>query len=281
MSSRGWKFALGVLLFAVALPLWGAVDNSTIGSSYVLVADGMVLNDSIPPTVGGPDNLGTPQWFIFRAIANHSYVVDLTTFRAWTFNDVPQVKATFFSTINGSSEVALPGGTVNDVTGSDPAGGFVYSGPPIKRYAVTPATTTLVAFEVESDLNYQTASPQSFGVRLLDTTLVSARWTTNGYNAFVALHNSSESSSPIVVTYYDEAGAVLGTDTTTLAGHGSVQFLKTASDPTFGGRKGAVEVACRCAPGNITGQVYSVNVGNASLLQFPLVENRTYGRGTY
>jgi hypothetical protein len=249
----------------------GATDNSSQGNAFYVSPDGVLQDDLIPATLGGLDNAGTPQWFVAQLQSRRSYVFEVVSRGMFQFNDPPQPAPTFFE---NDGATALAGVSLSEISYCDPkAGDFAQI--PIRRYAIVNNTDTskFMKIRVTSGLNYQTAEDQPFQVRLVDTTLASARWTTNTYNSFVALHNRSSCPLNYLITYYDEAGVQIGQASGALAGRGSVQVRKDATDPVFGSKRGSVEVQSSGAAGDLDGTVYVMS--NALVVQFPL-ERRRY-----
>ncbi len=251
--------------------------NETIQAAYVLWPDGMAVTDSIPPTTGLGD-AGTPQWFRFGGGARRSYSVEIFQLRENGINSPAQ--ATLGAAFNNTSgTVAVP---FDDLSFADPTGGD-FNPPSIRRYSIRDlAASGPVFLKIISSLNFETGDTQTFRIRVLDTTLVGARVSTNGYDTFVALHNSGDYGVSIAIHFYNEAGTFIGTKTSSIGARGSAQIRYAQGDPTYGGLRGSIEVTHDGAPGSIVGQIYWYNSATQTFgPQLPLQESRSWGRGAY
>ncbi len=265
-------------LFALALAATfgvstaaSATENTIPERAYYVSPDGVLQDDFIPATAGGAGNEGTPQWFVIRLQARRSYVFEVVSRGMFGFNDPPQPNPKFYE---NDGTTTLAGVALGEISYCDPkAGDFAQI--PIRRFSIVNNTDTskFAKISVTSGLNYQTAEDQPFQVRLVDTTLAAARWTTNNYNSFVALHSRSDCAVSYFLTYYDEGGAQIGQVSGALSARGSVQVRKDAGDPTFGGKRGSVEVIYSGAAGDLMGVIQSIN--GSTVLQYPL-ERRRY-----
>src|SRR5262249_51370573 len=139
------------------------------------------------------------------------------------------------------------------------------------------ATSGPVFLKVVSDLNYETSDTQTFRIRVVDTTLLAARVSTNGYDTFVALHNSGDYTVSVAVHFYSEAGSFVGTQSGTINARGSLQLRYTQGDATYGGLRGSIEVTHNGAPGSVVGQTYWYNSATETFgPQQPLQESRSW-----
>lgn len=262
-------FALGLLCSAAR-----AVDNTTVNTSFYLSPDGVLMEDTIPPTQGTGNNAGTPQWFVFWVEAQRSYVFEVISKGVYFVNTPPQPIPTFFE---GDGTTPLASVTLTAINFCDPRSGN-FAQTPVRRFSLVNNSDTakFVTVRITSGLNFQTVEDSPFAVRLVDTTLASARWTTNGYNSFVTLHNRSACAATYVMIFYDEAGTNLLTLTGSIPGRGSTQISKPGNDPVVGAKKGSVEVLLGgVAAGDVLGGVIGLNPVTNGFLQFSL-ERRGY-----
>jgi len=272
---KAHRTALAVILAAALMPATAlATENDTSGTAYYVLPDGALQSDFIPPTVGGMGNAGVAQWFVIRLEARRSYVFEVVSRGMFGFNSPPQPVPAYFE---GDGTTALAGILLQEISYCDPKAGD-YAQVPIRRHSLINNTNTakFALVRITSGLNYQTSEAQPFQVRFIDTSIASARWTTNNYSSFVGLHNRQTCSVTYYINYYNEAGVLLQQISAPIPGRGSVQIKKDATDPVLGGQRGAVEVLHTGAAGDIVGFVYGVEANNAFILQFPL-ERRGYG----
>ena len=275
----GWAAAAlaAACLCVVPAALAEGGPNTTLKAAYVLWPDGMTVTDSIPPTTG-LGSAGTPQWFRFGAGARRSYSVEIFQLREDGINSPAQATlGAAFSDLAGTAAVPF-----NDFSFADPSGGD-FNPPSIRRYSLRDlATSGPVFLKIISSLNFETGETQTFRIRVVDTTLIGSRVSTNGYDTFVALHNSGDYGVSVAIHFYDEAGTFIGTKTSSIGARGSAQIRYAQGDSTYGGRRGSVEVTHDGAPGSVVGQIYWYNNATQSFgPQLPLQESRSWGRGSY
>ena len=270
--------ALGAGLLWAAAPAFGEGGaNTSAQAAYVIWPDGVAVTDSIPPTTG-ISNEGTPQWFRFGSGARRSYSVEIFQLRENGYNSPAQATLTAaFSDTAGTVPVAF-----TDLSFADPGGGD-YNPPAIRRYVVRDVPVAgRVMLRIASGLNFQTSATQTFQLRVIDTTLIGTRVSTLGYDTFVALHNSADYQVSASIHFYDESGAFVGTQVRAINGRGSVQVRYAQDDPTYGGRRGAVEVTHDGSPGSVVGHTYWYNPTTTQFgPQMELKASRSWGRGSF
>ncbi len=272
---KAHRTALAVIIAAALAPVAAlATENTSPGNAYYVLPDGVLQSDFIPATLGGQGDAGVPQWFVIRLEARRSYVFEVVSRGMFQTNAPPQPVPTFFE---NDGTTALAGIQLAELSYCDPKVGD-FAQVPIRRHSLVNNTDTakFAKVRITSGLNFQTAEVQPFEVRLIDTSIASARWTTNNYTSFVGLHNRQTCSLTYYINYYNEAGVLLQQISASIPGRGSVQVKKDATDPVLGGQRGAVEVLHTGAAGDVVGFVYGVEANNAFILQFPL-ERRGYG----
>ncbi len=207
----------------------GPLDNTTVGNARILVPDGTSYYDA---TSNG--------WFIARLEAGKSYVVESEnsdndggnniTFLSLFESDgtTPWANANF-ETCGPEMDSMAP--SLEAAGGGDGARCSV--GPQIN---VAAPSTRVIAIQVGGTPPYH--------VRVRETTVYS-RWTTNGYNMYVALHNSNASQINGVALYYPENGATdnapnsfNGFNNFQLGARSSTQFVRASGStgPTLRGQ---------------------------------------------
>jgi hypothetical protein len=163
-------------------------DNVAVGSARVIPPDGTSYQDA---TAGG--------WFIARLEAGKSYVVEALA----SDNDgnTNQVVLALFE-----SDGVTPWDTANFGTC-----GLEQMAPALQatgtgdgdRCAVAPALSNATSTR---SLAFQVTGQTPYRVRVRETTVYS-RWTVNGYNMFIPLHNTGAFTIRGVVLYYPESAS--------------------------------------------------------------------------
>lgn len=251
--------------------------NTSSDTAYALWADGLAVPDAIPPTTGlGTE--GTPQWFWFAVGARRSYSLEIFQLREVAFEGAAMAKlGAAFADLRATVTVPF-----QDLSAADPRGGD-YNPPVLRRYSFKDVSGTSSVFaKIISGANGETAETQSFKIRILDTTLVGVRVQTVNTDAYVAVHNSSDQPVSFSVHVYDDDGKLVGTRNGSMNARGSRQFVYSQTDPTYGGKRGSVEVSHNGAPGVLVGHVMWFNVNTKQYgPQMPLQESRSWGHGAY
>jgi hypothetical protein len=117
------------------------------------------------------------------------------------------------------------------------------------------------------------------------TTLVAPRWSVNGYDAFFALTNtifSGEGFSSVTgkILYYNEVGALVGSDSFSLASNASTQIVKPNGVAIGGAVRGGVRIIHNGAPGAILAHQTLFSPGTGQFIQYPVVPlAHAYSRG--
>jgi hypothetical protein len=166
----------------------GPLDNTVVGNARVLIPDGTSYFDA---TASG--------WFIARLEAGKSYVVEAEA----SDNDggVNAVDLNLFES---------DGTTAWDVANFQTCG-LDQRAPALQatgnvdgaRCAVGPALSNATSTR---PMAFQVTGQTPYHVRIRETTVYS-RWTVNGYNMFIPLHNSGAFAVDGFVLYYPENGA--------------------------------------------------------------------------
>ena len=234
---RAACLALGIV---AAFAASGLAQNSTADGARVLVGDGSVITDS----------MGTsPKWFAAILEGGHSYAVEVVDTIDGLGNNHPVVDlweadgtTSFFTTNTGAC--GTPGSAGPGLEGAVPGGAdgvrcLFY--PALDNGAVT----RVVKIRVRDPLQGMAGGCQNCSVRVrIRETTISSRWSVNGYDMFVALHNNSTVPMAGQVLYYGDAPAgpasTVAVDGFTLGRLGSQQFVR--SSLTLNPNHGSVHV---------------------------------------
>lgn len=116
---------------------------------------------------------------------------------------------------------------------------------------------------------------ESSRFRLVETTQYCARWSVNGYSAFIDLQNTSDCAVGGEVTLLDSSGASLTTLLFALDLRSATQIPVPTGLPAI---FGSARLTHGGPQGAITGGIYMVNNGAAAAnYRWPFQEVRAYG----
>lgn len=246
--------------------------NITAGTGRPIMADGTTYTDQMTPT-------STVSWFVFRVDPNQSYSIEL-----WSpygkFGDIGNA-VSFAGLYESDGTTAIStGARYFDFPSPQVDGGNTQGD---RETFINTGVARRVALHVQKN-GGAPAAPVDFALRIVTTTLASARWSVNGYNDYFALSNiaSTDGLSSIngTVIYYNEAGAQVGTDNFTLAHDASTQIVKLNGVAIGGAVRGGVRIVHDGAPGAILAHQTLFSPGTGQFIQYPFVPLvHSYGRG--
>jgi len=103
-----------------------------------------------------------------------------------------------------------------------------------------------------------TTSKSQYSIVLNETTLFCPRFNSSGTQVSVLiLQNTVTSSCDVTVSFFNEAGVLLGTYATTVASYATM-VLPAASVPNVSGQKGSAQVASLCNLGSLKGKLVAL-----------------------
>ncbi len=251
----------------------GLYGNDTAATARPIFADGTTYIDHLTPT-----NLEA--WFVFRAEPNQSYAVEV-----WSPNGKRESTDNECTNAAGmyESDGTTPITTTHrwfDTPSIQPENADLQSG---RETFISSGGARPVTLRVY-DNAFPPTGPHDCAVRVMLTTLASARWSVNGYSDFIAISNvaSSQTSGGVQgsILYFDESGSLIGSDPFTLAAGASVQIVKANGVAIGGATRGGIRIVHNGAPGSIVAhQLWYNPVTNAYIQYpfFPLVHS--YARG--
>jgi hypothetical protein len=242
--------------------------NTTPGGAANLIPDGTSVSMAF---TGGVD-----QWFAARVEGSKSYVAEaLLAGNDRTGNDISMTlyQNDGATAYNGYYDCSSETNSAAPSMQASDAGFVSYDG---RRCSFYPPVTapSLVLVRISS------AYSGTLKVRLRETTYYS-RWTVNGYNMYVPVHNPSQSTITGCVVYYTEAAT--GTDVSsyttadcfTLGGYGSTQFMHPMGSLTP--NRGQVRVVLSKGT-DVQIQTYGFNPSTGTYLVF-YPERLNHGSG--
>jgi len=210
--------------------------NTTPGAAQMLVPDGSQYTEDL--------GTGTVHWFSTVLEGGHSYAVEVyntsdplakntTGVDLWEANGTTPFLVesggvnTGSCTINASASPSLEA-TAAGISGpgTDGTRCLIY---PLLDNSARNRVVRIRIYDPES-LGATAAACQNCTarIRVRETTIVS-RWSVNGYNMFVAVHNESDVPARGAVVYYADTPAgpasTVAVDSISLTGLGSVQFV--------------------------------------------------------
>ena len=143
------------------------------------------------------------------------------------------------------------------------------------RAFVTATYSDIQAGPLEIHVSDPTSSGYEFRIRVMETTLFAARWSTNGFRAFVDVQNTTEciveGSGQAILEQYSSAADYF------LFSLAPGESLQRELFPDSSGSVGSVRVFHNGPPGAITGGVYMVSPTSGHSFRWPLQEVRSYG----
>ncbi len=251
-----------------------AYGNETAATGRPIMADGTTYIDQMTPT-------STVSWFVFRLEPNQSYSIEVSN-PFGKFGDF-QNAVGFVLLFEADGTTLIPTTTRSfDFPAPQVDAGITQGG----RVTLVneAASARRVALKAQQN-GAAPGTPRDFAVRVVPTTLVAPRWSVNGYDAFFALTNtifSREGTSPVTgkILYYNEAGALVGADSFSLASNASAQIVKPNGVAIGGAVRGGVRIVHNGAPGAILAHQTLFSPGTGQFIQYPVVPLvHAYGRG--
>ncbi len=111
----------------------------------------------------------------------------------------------------------------------------------------------------------------NFQVRVIDTTLVAARWSVNGYRMLTAVHNNSDTSHAVgAIVYMGEDGSFLAADPFNLPPNGSAEIVRPVATPIAGRLFGGVRITfVKGVSGQFDALEYLFNPVTGAMLTVP------------
>ena len=251
-----------------------AYGNETAATGRPIMADGTTYIDQMTPT-------STVSWFVFRLEPNQSYSIEVSN---------PFGKFGDFQNAVGVVTLFEADGTTLIPTTTR---SFDFPAPQVDAGITQGGRLTLVneaasarrvALKAQQN-GGAPSTPRDFAVRVVPTTLVAPRWSVNGYDAFFALTNTIVSGEGFLsvtgkILYYNEAGALVGSDSFSLASNASAQIVKPNGVAIGGAVRGGVRIVHNGAPGAILAHQTLFSPGTGQFIQYPVVPLvHAYGRG--
>lgn len=211
--------------------------NTTAASAATLVPDGSSVTQPIGAEI--------ERWYAARVEAGKSYVFEaMQSGRDRTSNDISvQIfendGVTTFQdnwAYDGDTNSAAPSMQASSTTN------VTWDGVRCAMSLLTTSPAKLVLFRV---YNFWSGTPVM--VRMRETTIY-GRYSVNGYNMFVAVHNPSATPVAGFVVYWPEntttntSSNYVGFESFSLPGYGSTQFTRSAGAFAAPGNRGQVRV---------------------------------------
>lgn len=252
----------------------GLYGNDTAATARPIVADGTTYVDQLTPT-------SDSAWFVFRVEPYQSYSIEVWSpygKRQTTGNECVNFGGVFES--DGTTSIATTTRWF-DTPATAPEGGSIQSG---RETFIASGSARPVTFRVYENGGAPPPAPHDCAVRVITTTLASARWSVNGYSDFIALSNVASSRTIAAVQgsilYFDEAGTLVGSDPFALANNGSVQIVKPNGVAIGGATRGGIRIVFDGPPGAILAHQLWYNPVTNAYIQYPFVRLvHSYARG--
>lgn len=251
----------------------GLYGNDTAATARPIMADGMTYIDQMTP-------VNFNAWFVFRIDPNQSYAVEVWNpyGKQMTVGNRCIINAVWEA--DGTTPVA--GATIRDLD---------LPAPSISGTTTQGARQTFIASGSARPILLQVtenggppATTHDCAIRVVTTTLVSARWSVNGYSDFIAISNASSATTSGefngTIIYFDDNGVKVGSENFTLLADASIQIVKPNGVPIGGATRGGIRIVHEGAPGAVVAhQLWYNPVTNAYIQYpfFPLVHS--YARG--
>lgn len=250
----------------------GLYGNDTAATARPIMADGMTYIDQM--TSGNAN-----AWFVFRIDPNQSYSIEVwnpygaqqTVGNRCVLVGVFEADGTTgIATVSRIFDLPAPMMDVGGVQGA-------------RNTFVAAGSARPVTFRVSENAG-PPATAHDCAIRVVTTTLVSARWSVNGYSDFIAVSNVSSASTGGTINgsilYFDESGTQVGSDPFALSHDGSVQIVKPNGVAIGGAMKGGIRIVHQGAPGAIIAHQLWFNPVTNAYIQYPFVPLvHSYGRG--
>ena len=250
----------------------GLYGNDTAATARPIMADGMTYIDQMTP-------VNSNAWFVFRIDPNQSYSIEvwnpygkqLTVGNRCVLLGVFEADGT--TAIATASRIFDLPAPLMDVGGTQGARNtFIASG-----------SARPVTFHVAEN-GGPPATTHDCTIRVVTTTLASARWSVNGYSDYIAVSNVSSSSTAGTINgsilYFNEAGTQVGSDAFALNPDASVQIVKPNGVAIGGALRGGIRIVHDGAPGAILAHQLWFNSVINQFVQYPFVPLvHSYGRG--
>lgn len=242
--------------------------NTTASDAVNLIPDGT----SVSMAFTG----GTPQWFAARVEFTKSYVVEaMLSGNDRNANDVSLALFENDGTTNYSGSYDCSAET-NSAAPSMQSSSSTFLAADGARCSFYPpmASASLVLVRATSSFT------GTLKIRMRETTVYS-RWTVNGYNMYVPVHNPSQTTVSGCVVYYQEGttgtgpSTYVGADCFTLGGWGSTQFVH--NNGAFTPNKGQLRVVMNKGT-DLQIQTYAFNPATGNYLIF-FPERLNHGSG--
>lgn len=234
MRAKDLWLGTAVAVAAAVCPAPARAQNNSAATAAQVVVNGGWMN------VDMDAGSNTERWYKYPVVAGRSYCVEGISEVAPTAQVGPSVN-------DGETDVYLGDGTTlmyrNDED-REPGGGSLVAITPGRVCYVAPATEANFARVGNFQFN---AVVKSFRWRIVETTL-HCPWffSGNGFEAFILIRNTVREPVAATVTLRSTAGAILGTQTGTVPGNGSLNLLVSAPSPggfNLPSASGSVEIA--------------------------------------
>lgn len=235
MKALGWSSVLlcSLMLFQ-PLPAFG--DNTTSGTPAPIMIGGTPVETFFT-------NARTDSWYVTDVVAGRSYCVE--TQSGVHFNAASDLGDDLFDTIVSVFHSNLVLIVDNDDTATEPFGFFAS-----RACFIAPLSETILINVTPFNAGFVSFNAR---LRIVDTTLFCNWWFIgSGYNAFVILQNTTNSTVTPTITLRDVAGVQRGQLSPAIAGNGTV-FPNASSFVTGGAIFGSIQIAHNASPGALVG----------------------------
>ena len=229
----------------------------TPGSTGNLMPDGRAIRTVI---AAGSNDFRAP------VTASRSYALDV---------DVPFNGA---GTLSGGGP--SPSVTITRVDGTTPLTTPPHVNPGCAaatklRVTFTPSAADVAGGPLKVHITDAASTGYSARVRLVETSMYCPRWSSNGYNAYVNIQNTSDCTVSGNVLLYDSAGVQVDSIPFSLPALQATQILVPGGLSAIAGN---AELLHDGPPGALTGGVYMVQSGGGGAnFRWPFFETRAYG----
>lgn len=262
----GAFLALLWTLAASSPALAAQYGNVDAAHARFIPSEGSAVSDNLTDT-----NPST--WFTFDVYHTHSYAIEILATQQNITQTANLVCGTLFE-----SDGTTPVNNVSDLGTAQPAlrDPSIVGGDRLtfdnSSFDNPPSSTRLITLQVSAcGAAFSGATTVSFHVRVIDTTLVAARWSVNGYRMQTALHNNSDTSHAVgAIVYMGEDGTFLAADPFDLPPNGSAQIVRPIATPIAGRLFGGARITfVKGVPGQFDAREYLFNPVSGALLAFP------------
>jgi hypothetical protein len=273
ISARNLFFGTAAALLP-AVCAAGLYGNDTLADARPIMADGTAYVDQMT-------SVNTNAWFTFRMEPGHSYSIDV-------WNPYGKRGAVGNRCIIGGvfelDGTPIPTtGRVSDSPAPQPDAGSIKAG----RETLIASGIARSASVHVSETGAPPASPTKCMLRVANTTLVSPRWSVNGYDDLIAISHVAASFATVgldpvsgYVLYFNEAGALVGSDAFSLASNASVQIVKPNGVAIGGATRGGIRIVHDGSPEALVAHQLWHNPVTNAYIQYPFHPlAQSYARG--